>query len=362
MNSIRLIHCADLHLSRSEKEYSFSVLDEILKAVEQHRARYLILAGDIFDSFAEAEALRTEFRRRLQPFGDRRILFLPGNHEQLQRGRKTLAGIDLGPIQILDQEPFGLLEEESFEILAIPHQNSYSGYRNWGVPKKKKKLRLAVAHAVVSGLSYTGIDQESGGSALDPDLFQQFEVDYAALGHIHSGRQERQGRTLLCYPGSARVWRRGELGSRGVQLLTLGATVDLETIPLKIAGQYREYTLPLGFEGQIGDLSPVHDDWKESDWVKLILSGVVEDEHLAQNLEENLKQKYRGSIRHLEIDRDQVASLPGIGSHPLAKKFLEAWRKLEPARGSDPESLRRVWLRAGEIGIQEIKSLLESRL
>ena len=57
----RIIHAADLHISVAEKDYSLKVLDSIIRIVQEGNAKYLLFAGDIFDSFADAETLTGGF-------------------------------------------------------------------------------------------------------------------------------------------------------------------------------------------------------------------------------------------------------------------------------------------------------------
>jgi len=355
-----VLHTADLHLCREEEEYSLGVLEEIVSLALSHGAGFLILAGDVFDSYAEAQALRSRFRKALEPLAGRcAVLYLPGNHEQLKRGSGSLRSLELGPLTLLDQTPCRLLRTEQVEFLAVPHQDSYAGYRQWQVPARCGIPRLGIAHGIVAGMAYTGSEQEGGGGALDPDLFKHLQVDYAALGHIHSRRLESLEDLPFSYPGSARVWRRGELGERGVNLLRLGPGVETQFLPLRRAGQYRERVLPLGLEGEPEGAENFAGPGQENDWLRLLLTGVVEDEHAVSLLESSLKRELAPRLRRLEVDREAVSTLPGIASHPLARKFLQAWRQLEP--GEQEGQRRRVWLRARELALLEIKAALEAR-
>ena len=94
---IKMIQCADLHLtSGEERGYSLSVLDEVLTITEQERAEYLLICGDLFDSFDDAVNLRAEFRSRIEAINSLcRIIFLPGNHEDLGKGNRSSRGLYL---------------------------------------------------------------------------------------------------------------------------------------------------------------------------------------------------------------------------------------------------------------------------
>ncbi len=357
-----LIHAADVHLSSDprEKDYSLAVLAAIVERARTDRAAWLVLAGDVFDTFRDAEALRAEFRRIVAPLeGSCEVLYLPGNHEQPERGAGSLRALDLGAVTLLDGLPFTTLARDGVDFLAIPHQADYRDYRDWPVAPKDGRPRVAVAHGVVNGLSYAGLEEETGGSALDPDLFLRFGVDYAALGHIHARREETRGSLRLAYPGSARVWRRGETGERGVNRVTLaagpGGALRVEFAPLPEAGRYRPVALPVGFDGGIEDGRLGAEAWGGRDWVCLELSGIVEDEAAVARLEGALRRAHEQRVRRLEIRREGLGVLPGIAGQPLAEKFLRLWREAEP-RGA-----QEAWLRAREMGLQRIRRLLEDR-
>lgn len=372
----RILHAADLHLSGTDKDYGLAVFEELIETARREHADFVLFCGDLFDTFPDAEKLRGEFRRILgsPPF---EFMYLPGNHESLRLGAGDLARLDLGAVTLLDVAPFRLERRECggapLEFLAIPHQDDYSGYGIWPVPPKGNAWRIALAHGVVAGMAYRGPDQEGGASAIDPDMFRRFGVDYAALGHIHGRRCQVHGSAMLAYPGSARVWRRNESGARGVFLIDLpgirppgaqGGCVLPEPafLPLESAGEYRRYSLPLSLEGALPDIESLARDWGRADHVELKLGGVVEDERAAAELEAALRVRFGSRVRRLDIDREDVSALPGISSHPIARRFLEAWADRMPRAGAAPDQDRAetgIWLRARELALNALKADLE---
>jgi DNA repair exonuclease SbcCD nuclease subunit len=354
----RVIHCADLHLSERERSYSLAVLDEIVGLAGRHDPEFLLICGDLFDSFADLEALRGEFRTRMEALPETcRVVYLPGNHEELQRGAGSVEAMDLGRVLVKDESPFAHLAARDVDIIVVPHHDGFAGYREWDVPGKAGRQRIVMVHGTVAGLSYAGLEDEEGGEAVDPDLFARLEADYGALGHIHSRRQERRGNTLLAYPGSARVWRRGEAGPHGVYLVTLGEQLSLEFRPLERAGTYVELDVPLSLEGAVDANTLPSSGWSKHDWVRLNLSGLVEDEHAVARHVELLESRFAGALRRLTVDRDGVTVLPGIASDPLARRFLSLWQEREP----DNEADRPAWLRARVLALTEIRGILEAR-
>ena len=339
------------------------MLDELVELCFDVQASFLLLAGDVFDSFDAAEALRGPFRMRVERLDERcRVLFLPGNHDEQRQGSRRLSALDLGPVMLLDRRPFSLLrfEEEGVEVVAIPEQPSYDGYRRWGVPSKAAPVRIILAHGIVPGMAYTGPaagddEEEAPAGVLEPRLFQELQADYAALGHLHGRRQAVEDGVTLSYPGSARVWRRGESGEHGVWRLVAGGTgVASEFVPLRTAGQYRLYEAPVDLAGTI-DLAPLRPgDWHRNDWVVLHATGVVEDENDLPSAVADLRRRHAGTVRRLEVDTKDCEAMPGIASQPLARRFLEVWQASEPR---DPAE-RPAWLRARQLGLLAIKQEL----
>ena len=324
------IHCADLHLKEAEKEYSFSVLVEIINLCTKEKCGALLFAGDVFDSRDDAKNLRGDFRDALEKLPSScAVYFLPGNHEELRaKGEEKLESFEFGRARLLWQKPWSLHElGGEAELLAIPFQNDYSGYRDWKIPPKKKPLRIILAHGTVPGMAYTGPGEETD-STLDEDLFSFLQADIAALGHLHKQAIVRRGNVLIAYPGSARVWREGETGKRGV---FLGRTEDvppfLEPLTLTSAGEFRTVPVFVSPGGELrldipGDISP-------ADWLSLDVSGVVEEEPPVTMALEKLKKELGKKHRKVSYN-DKLSVLAGVSTHPLAASFLRAWEEAAP--------------------------------
>jgi hypothetical protein len=119
------IHAADLHLCRSEEEYGFSVLDEIIALAAAEGAGLLLLGGDIFDSWADLEALRGRFRSAVEATPGLRVLVAAGNHD-LSGAPKDPERYDFGQrVRWAWSAPMSL-EEAGAEFLILP----------WGCPPR----------------------------------------------------------------------------------------------------------------------------------------------------------------------------------------------------------------------------------
>jgi DNA repair exonuclease SbcCD nuclease subunit len=355
---MNFILCADLHLKESEKEYSFSVLDEILELCVKNKCEALLLAGDVFDSREDVKKVYAVFRAALEKLPSScMVYYLPGNHEELRANpSENLNSFDFGRARLLIEKPWSFHELGSnAELLAVPFQQEYSGYRDWKVPEKKKLLRILLAHSTVTGLIYTG-PQEETGSVLDEDVFSHLKIDLAAMGHIHTQILAKKGGTTVAYPGSARVWREGEQGKRCVFLGNIeGSSFRLEPLPLESAGEYRVVSIFVSPKGELKAKTPA--DISKADWIHLEASGVVDDEPLAAAALEQYKAELEKKCRKVSLNKDNLSVLSGVSSHPLAVRFLRAWEEKKPLYAEEEG----VYEAARIQGLMAVKKILETQ-
>lgn len=369
-----VLHCADLHISSSDektKQYCLGVLDEIIEHTKSQKADFLIFAGDIFNSYKDVTNMKGDFRSRIKTLPDScEVIFVTGNHEYLYSGMKNpkISGIDLGissgnVVEYTKERPLMLFKYEGIEFLAIPHNSEYSSYINWELPEKEN-YRLCIAHAQVSGFNFEGIneDVEEETTLLDPDVFDKVKADYVAMGHIHSSTKHKLSNNCeLSYPGSARVWRSGEKGERKLEILTIDdkahKIMSITLLPIKSAGQYRHYELPLDLDGGCIELDNISKAWGSNDYIDIRFEGIVDDENMVAELESSIISKFNKKVRELHINRENVFAVDGISSHVIAKKFIDIWERDKPAEDEEDIS---AWLKARQIGLTHIKRAIEA--
>ena len=361
----KILHCADVHLSAGEKDYSLGVLREIVDTANTEKADFLLFAGDTFDSFDDYESLKGDFSRTIkQAHSECSVLFMTGNHENLGRKNKSLSAQELGISQdcFFDSTtaPFSLHSSGGLEFLVVSHRDDYTGYVDWSVPVKQVKYRICVAHTTIPELVYTGTDDgETTAGVMDTDLFSRFSVDYAALGHIHSERETQYGSVKIVYPGSPRVWRKNEDGVRSVRLVELGESVKVTKKEISSAGQFRYFNVNLSLEGTPdADISQHAKNFNSSDWIWVELAGLIEDRQTVDEYKRSITNVFSGKVRRIDIDDAGVETCSGIASQDIARKFLQLWEARKPATVGDELE---VWRRARAVGLGEIKKMFEAQ-
>lgn len=348
---MRFIHTADLHISASAKEYSLAVLAEIGAIGVREKTGAIVFAGDTFDSFADAVQCRGDLGRWADALPEGiAVLLLPGNHEDLGRGTNTLAALNFGArVRLITAMPFEAVTVGDTEFLLFPFREGYLDPAAFQLPPNTALSRVAVMHGTVAGMAYTGEGpEETENSLIDPSIFTRMGVQYAALGHLHAAREDRSGAALMVYPGSPRVWRKGERGPRAVSLVdTTSKPVTHRRIAVAAAGQYREYRIPLSLDGRGADVDRIAGEWTREDMISIVLTGMVDDENAAAALREEIAQGYTGRVRSLEVSMD-VQPVAGIASHPAAAQFLALLAG--QAAVTDPEVLER----ARKLGLEAV--------
>lgn len=362
---IKILHTADLHLKGGDEQgYCFAVLDAVIALAKAEKPAYLLIAGDLFDSFDDFKELRAGAAARFKELkGVCEIIYIPGNHENLRR-TGPLEGFDLGDVKKFTALPYGLYRGEGVEFVCVPHAESYGGYRDWVLPPKDPACaRVLVMHGLNSRI-YTGPEEEAEGKAgvIDDGLFARFGIDYAALGHVHGARQERFGNTLAAYPGSPRVWRGStrEAGPRGVYLVDVGpgsARAEFAAIPE--AGQYRRYEISLGVDGAPApaDLERLRLECGPKDFLSVGVSGTVDSDQKAIEAEKQLEAEFSPKVRRYETRPRDIEVIENISGNQLAAEFLAELGTMKPLPGTPDE---KKWLYARRFGCEAIAARLKA--
>lgn len=355
----RILHCSDLHLVHTGEaaDYGFSVLEEILDLARDESVSMILVSGDLFDSRRDFEALLPKVDSLLGEKLDKvPMLLLPGNHEELLRGAGPLKPLSsTRHVEIARDLPYGHRVFDGFDLITVPFQSDYGGFEEWPVPPKGDGPRIVAGHGSVLGVSIPEGFVEERDSVLDSELFSEFEADYVALGHIHQGRELKRDGIPVVYPGSARVWRQGEVGPRGVYLVDIGEGISYSRRILRSAGEYREIRLLL--DDQVSrNVSELSRSWGPQDWIQLSFFGLVTSEEAAESQAAGHAGSLSGLVRRVTVDRSNLLIVPEAKDSPLVARFLSEWERLgEEYRGTDLEA---AWEESRLVGLEKIARAL----
>ncbi|TXJ20799.1 exonuclease [Brachyspira aalborgi] len=353
----KILIAADLHLSISEKSYSFSVFDEILENAKNYDALFLL--GDTFNTFEDAEKLKEEFSKKSEIY-NKNIYLLKGNHEYLKSG-----GINLSKLKFADNikiiENIDFINLDNLDILAVAFSENYNIDNDFlkRVENLKEKNRIFLGHGIVEGTLWT-IEENEESAFIPIEIIKRVKPNLAIVGHIHKQMEINIENINIIYSGSARVWRKSksEMGAR--KCLALNIDYDSITknyIDLKSAGEYRVYNL------NINDIDlkieNIYKNWNYKDIIDINIYGIIEDEILLENKNKEIINKYSKYAREINIKSANLFFLENAYNENIIKEFLNVAEEFEN-KSVDDEYLEIVEL-AKYIGIEKISLALQNK-
>ena len=353
----KILIAADLHLSISEKSYSFSVFDEILENAKNYDALFLL--GDTFNTFEDAEKLKEEFSKKSAIY-NKNIYLLKGNHEYLKSG-----GINLNKLKFADNikiiENIDFINLDNLDILAVAFSENYNIDNDFlkRVENLKEKNRIFLGHGIVEGTLWA-IEENEESAFIPIEIIKRVKPNLAIVGHIHKQMETNIENINIIYIGSARVWRKSksEMGARKCLALNIDCdSITKNYIDLKSAGKYRVYNL------NINDIDlkieNIYKNWNYKDIIDINIYGIIEDEILLENKKKEIINKYSKYAREINIKSANLFFLENAYNENIIKEFLNVAEEFE-SKSVDDEYLEIVEL-AKYIGIEKISLALQNK-
>ena len=353
----KILIAADLHLSISEKSYSFSVFDEILENAKNYDALFLL--GDTFNSFEDAEKLKEEFSKKSEIY-NKNIYLLKGNHEYLKSG-----GINLSKLKFADNikiiENIDFINLDNLDILAVAFSENYNIDNDFlkRVENLKEKNRIFLGHGIVEGTLWA-IEENEESAFIPIEIIKRVKPNLAIVGHIHKQMEINIENINIIYSGSARVWRKSksEMGARKCLALNIDCnSITKNYIDLKSAGEYRVYNL------NINDIDlkieNIYKNWNYKDIIDINIYGIIEDEIQLEIKKKEIINKYLEFVREINIKNSNLFFLENALNENIIKEFLKVADEFEFK--SDSEEYLEIVELAKRIGIEKISLALQNK-
>ena len=235
MPGIKFVHTADLHLdspfsglknitpdnvTSALRQATFDAYQNIIDLCLEESVDALLIAGDVYDG--ADRSLRAQLRfvdglKRLDAAGIRSFI-CHGNHDPLNGWEARLdlpdSCVRFGP----DVTGVPVFPDESDRAMvygiSYPRREVYENLspRFRGLPRSR--FNIGLLHANVGG----NPNHDSYAPCSVSDL-EGTDIDYWALGHVHTREVLRDGGPAIVYPGNPQGRHPNELGSRGVYLV-----------------------------------------------------------------------------------------------------------------------------------------------
>lgn len=355
MDSVKIIHTADLHIDRpfaylndaeaaKRRGEILGALDRITALCRDEKADILLIAGDLFDGPSPSRTAVDTVKSALASISETRVFISAGNHDPYTVGSPYSEDGWSGNVHIFGTEPECIhikelnccvsgcsFEKSSAQTLIGSDFDTHAG---------ADEIRLLCLHG--------DIQTESRYNSINMSALSQCGFDYIALGHVHERTDIlRCGNSFYAYCGCPEAGGFDEAGSKGVYAGSVGRiSCGLEYREI-CKRKYIEYTVDVSAAEDASDIcrlvlrqlcSEFGSAYRD-DFYKITLSGRLpftpDLNELCGILSANLHfVKLRGSLLP-DIDLQALSAestLKGI----FVRKMLE---RMENASESECERL-----------------------
>lgn len=371
MDTVKILHCADLHIGASEailgeKSYSrkaeaLITFENIIGLAKEEKVQLLLIAGDLFCSNSVE---RSGVNRVLDCIGSLGVpvVYAAGNHDPFNSGSPLYSAKLPENLHILPEKDSSFYFENintrvygrSFGEVYLPGEPRFT------LTPDSESINIMCQHGEVRS------DLSSNYNSITVEFIDNCKMDYIALGHIHKRSEiARRGDTFFSYCGCAQGLGFDELGDKGVYIGEVGkGRCDLRFVKTSLRNHEKVTADVSGCEGNaaaaekiLSDLHAKYGDGFTDNLYKIILSGDVSDGGFFDTSE--IASRLNGTVYfaavtdNTEVSRDLEAlknekSLKGI----FVSKMLERIEK-------DPENKR---LRSAlNIGLKAFTSEVDYR-
>jgi DNA repair exonuclease SbcCD nuclease subunit len=242
MPNFSFVHAADLHLdspfstlnvdnpdlARLLRSATFEAFDRVVQLCLEKQVDFLLVAGDVYDGADRSLRAQVKFRDGLQRLDEAgiRSFVVHGNHDPLDGWSSTLEWPS--GVHVFGDHVETLEVKKNGTLLACVQGISY--------PKRDERRNLSLLFnragpAFHIGLLHANVGSDTGHEPYAPCALEDLlkaEMDYWALGHVHSKSVLSKNLPLVVYPGNTQGRNVKETGEKGCYLVKVEDDKEVE--------------------------------------------------------------------------------------------------------------------------------------
>jgi len=273
---MKIIHTADLHLdSRLEANLDSSkaktrrkelvlAFEKMVAFAAENGVGLVLVAGDLFDHNKVTNATVETISSIISSAPEIEFLLLSGNHDSLN----SFENIGVLPSNIkFFSEKWKYYDYEDVTVAGLILSDKNRQIAASSLNLEEDRFNIVTLHL--------DIDNDR---AISLNSLKDKNIDYLALGHIHSFRMDKMGRGVYAYSGCLEARGFDEAGKKGFVLIdTDKKTYDfIDTLGIRTL--YRVEVDITGMESYAEIRNKISDTLREngvseSDMVKVVLTG-----------------------------------------------------------------------------------------
>ncbi|MBQ7338341.1 MAG: DNA repair exonuclease [Clostridia bacterium] len=236
MSTMRLIHCADLHLgakmtanldakrAKERRDELLLTFGDIVATAARMEARAVLIAGDLFDTSRVTVSTRRHVGQLITDYADICFIYVSGNHDR-----------DVQPLFPEDRLPQNWvdLSGEVWTSVTLSWDGlpiTISGTSGTEHAEIYECVPAAPGYHIVMLHGEVTPSASVGRDVVSLSRLSGKGIDYLALGHEHSYRAETlDARGIWCYSGCPEGRGFDECGEKGIVVLELNKDLSSPT-------------------------------------------------------------------------------------------------------------------------------------
>lgn len=222
---MRIIHCSDLHLdsrmrtnldtiqAKERRDEILLTYQKMVKYATENDVKIILIAGDMFDKKNITVKARNIVLDSINSNPEIDFIYLKGNHDE----SSFIKELDAIPknLKLFNSENWITYKYGKLTISGIEFgkKDNYEIYNT--LMLDKNNINIVVMHGQESKY-----EQKDKTEIINLQSLRNKNIDYLALGHIHTFKQEKlDNRGIYCYSGCLEGRGFDECGEKGFVLL-----------------------------------------------------------------------------------------------------------------------------------------------
>lgn len=236
MDTVKILHCADLHIGAAqtilgEKGLSrrFEALitfENIIKLAREKNVKLILIAGDLFCSNSVERSAVNSVLECISGVPGTEVVFSAGNHDPYNTSSPFFGAVLPKNFHILpDSDAVIYFDKLNTKVYGRSFYDVYmKGEPRFTLPADDKTINIMCQHGEIKS------DLSSNYNSITNEFIDTCGMDYIALGHVHKRSPiEKRRNTYFAYCGCAEGLGFDETGDKGVYIGDVGkGTLELE--------------------------------------------------------------------------------------------------------------------------------------
>ena len=240
MSSVKILHCADLHIGAAESSLgtladsrraeTLITFENIIKLARDSGVDILLIAGDLFNSNNIESSFTERVFECFSSIPNIKIVYAAGNHDPLNADSIfTKHALPSNLYVLKTSDDFVEFSELNTRVYGKSFKETYmAGTERFSLTPDNSFINLMCIHGDLRS------DLGSDYNSITGDFVKSSGMDYIALGHVHKRTNiGKIGDSYIAYCGCPEGQGFDELGEKGVYLGEVSKTdCKLDFVPV----------------------------------------------------------------------------------------------------------------------------------